>query len=643
MSLKDTFAKLKTSIVGTKTSDLDVKLDRAVRDIVSYKSNAGKSSYIELVKSLISKGGSLDIGPNVFQQGTTPASMGQGTRLARYKAYEAIVTHISYCQRALNVLTDNILAPDDITKTALEVNPKSFIENSENSQSNVKDVEEVIHSIKLEERLDMIVKNTLHFGDFFCEIADSKTALTSKSAFLSENFSTYQQNFDSVKDVINEKLDDKNNIKIILDFSSMDDMLSGGTKEKSQLDDKKGKLKPTDVHLLLYDPKRIVKLQSDMFPVCFGYLIFPQSIMSPQLMVQNQVVNTLCQSILKSVQKRVPGLQDSNVNLKDLEDIVTTMVRETDYTKAMNIRYVPPDRMQHFHIPSTKYYPYGESIFDGAQFNAKIFIAMEVAITILRLNRSIEKRKISVEVGLPRDARTAIEKLKEEFKKRKICLDSFGSVDSIPSQVSSFEDIFIPQKDGKPFVDINTFAEGNADVRSKVDELKFIRDSIVSGLTVPPAFIGLEENSSAKAQLSEENVIFARAIVNHQKYLTHQITELIKKLYNILNPEKALTILEDVLIALPSPKSLQFERQAAYISNLVNLVESLERIGVPKDWSKKHYLTSIDWDEVKQHEIDEKIDKSLAIEVDPNAMGGGGMDMMGGGLGGMGGGMGGGM
>ena len=37
---------------------------------------------------------------------------------------------------------------------------------------------------------------------------------------------------------------------------------------------------------------------------------------------------------------------------------------------------------------------------------------METALTILRLNRSIEKRKITVEVGLPRDATKAIEKLK---------------------------------------------------------------------------------------------------------------------------------------------------------------------------------------------------------------------------------------
>jgi len=649
MSLRDTFSKLKTSIVGTKTSGIDAKLDSAVRDIISYKSNSGRNGYIDLVKNLISKGGSMDIGQNIFQQGTTPATFGQGNRLSRYNAYSAILSHINYCQRALDVLTDNILAPDDITKTSLEVNPKSFIEDSENAQSNVKDVEEIIQKLKLEDRLDMIVKNTLQFGDFFVEIADEKTALTSKSAFLAETIYHIQNNVnDSSKETLTERIDEKTNVKIIMDFSSLDDIINndkitGNKQFVSDIDkDKKNKkptIKPEDLQLLFYDPKRVVKLQSDMFPICFGYLIFPASIMSPQTMLQNQAVNSICQSILKSVEKKIPGLDDQSINIKDLQDVVGSMIKETDFTKAMNIRYVPPDRIQHFQRPSVKYYPYGESIFDSAQFGAKVLIALETAMTILRLNRSIEKRKITVEVGLPRDAAKAIEKLKEEFKRRKISLDSFGSVDTIPSMVSSFEDIFIPQKDGKAFVDIANMTDLVTDTRSKTDELKFIRDGIIAGVGVPPAFIGMEEQMSAKSNLSEENVMFARTIVNHQKYLTHQVQDLITKIYNIVDPEKALTILNDVEVAFPAPKSLQFERQASYLSNLANLVETLERVGVPKDWSKKKYLSSIDWKEVEQYEIDTKIDKSLGTKNADGLDGVGGMGMGGGGLmtGGMGG------
>lgn len=633
-SLKDTYSKLKTQIVGTKTSDIDTKLDQAVRDIISYKSNSGRNGFIDLVKSLISKGGSMELTSNIFQPGTTPTALGQGSRLLRYNAYSAIVSHINYCKRALDVLTDNILAPDDITKTSLEVNPKSYVESSENSLSNVKDIEEIIKKIKLEEKLDLITSNVLEKGDFFCEIADAKTALTSKSAFLSES-SFFKPNR---QETINEKIDDNRNLKIILDFSALDDIATDKNKKVvSDIDDKnKKEIKPEDLHLLFYDPKRVVKLQSDMFPICFGYLIFPETMLSPQLMLQNQTVNTICKSILKSVENKIPDVNNDSINTKDLEDTIAIMIKESDYTKAMNIRYVPPDRIQHFMRPSTKYYPYGESIYDPCQFNAKVLIAMEVAMAILRLNRSIEKRKIGVEIGLPRDAAKQIENIKNEMKRRKICLDSYGSVDTIPSNISSFEDIFIPQKDGKSYVDISSMTEMNADTRSKVDELKFVRDSVIASLGVPAAFLNIEENLGAKNTLAEENVLFARTIVNHQKYLTKQIQELLLKIYNIIDQEKALTIFNDVEVAFPAPKSLQFERQSAYINNLVALVESLERIGVPRDWSKKKYLTSIDWDEVEQFEIDAKIDKSLktGAEVENNGLGGGGL--MGGGMSGMG-------
>jgi len=281
-------------------------------------------------------------------------------------------------------------------------------------------------------------------------------------------------------------------------------------------------------------------------------------------------------------------------------------------------------------VPSTKYHPYGEAIFDACQFNAKCLIALETALAIQRLSRSTEKRKISIELGLPRDARKMVEKLKEEFRKRKISLDSFGTVDTIPSLITTFEDVYIPTKDGKAFVDIGTFTEGNVDIRGKVDELKFLRDSVIASLGVPASFCNIEENLSNKSALGEENILFARTIVAHQKYLTKNINGLIKKVFDIINPEMALTLFDHVLIALPPPKSLQFERESKYIGDLATLVEALERLGIPKEWAISKYLTNIDWGELKNFEINDVIDKKLGTaKKEDEGMGGG----MGGGMG----------
>lgn len=638
----DALNKLKTTIIQTQTRKIDARLDRAVKDIVQLKSHSGRNGYIELVRSIISKTADVKIsgvGGGLFAQGITPTAFGQGSRIARYKSYQAIVSQINYCYRGLNVLVDNILSPDDITKTALEIKPKSFLEEETPVEAKARYVKEVVKRIDLEEKLDAIVRNTLLFGDLFCEIGGPKAALTSRS-LLSEAQSYLSQVEEDLKigsrEVIIEPLGKGQEAKINLDFTSLyeasdseDNKNEGKKKTKKEIEQAR-KRKLVNLKLIFHEPQYVVKLQSAMFPMCFGYLLFPVMLAMPGMAIADEAINNICLAILKSLEKKIPQMKEFKDD-DELRELIKSMIRNTDFNRVLDIRYVPPDKMVHFYRPTTKYYPYGESIFDSGQYTAKVLIALETALAVQRLSRSTEKRKIAIEIGLPRDARKAVESLKEEFRKRKISLDSFGTVDTIPSMITTFEDVYIPQKDGKPFVDIATFNEGNVDVRSKTDELKFMRDQLTAGLGIPPSFLGIEENLSNKAALSEENILFARTVIGHQKYLTHQLNELLQKIFDIIDPEEALTILEHVDVALPVPRSLQFEREARYMNELTTLIENLERIGIPKEFSKRKYLSQIDWSEVKKYEIDSKIDKT----IDPSKKSEDeGLGPLGGGLGG---------
>jgi len=620
-TLKDRYDKLKNTVLGVKTADIDSTLDSASKSILSYKSQTGRNGYVDLVKSLISKTGNFqfDASQNAMMGGTnlSPAMMGQGGRLHRYKTYETIVDFVNYCYRALTVLVDNILSPDDITKISLEVNPESYLEDEVETESKQNIVNEIIKHLKLEDHLELIVRNTLLYGDLFAEIADSKTALTSKSLLAEQfKFGDEQEKFTVTEG--------KETANFVVDFSSYNEAKKSDVKNRQ---DKEDKIK--NIHIIFHEPKYVVKLQSDLFPVCFGYLVFPKVSVNPHLSMQDNMINSICAKLLRSLEEKVPQMKGFT-NDKDLKEIIAAMINETSEGKAVNIRFIPPDKMQHFKRPSSKYAPYGESIFDSTQYAAKVLIALETALAIQRLSRSTEKRKIGVEIGLPRDARNAIEAMKEAFRKRKISLDSFGTIDTIPSMITTFEDVYIPMKDGKQFVDISTFTEGNVDVRSKVDELKLMRDQLVSSLGVPASFLSIEENLSNKAALSEENILFARTVVSHQKYLTRDLNELIKKVLDIVNPEVALTLFDNILIALPSPKNLQIEREARSMSDLANLIETLERIGIPTEYSKKRYLTNIDWDEVEKYKIDDDLDKALGVTEEDD-------DGLPGGMGGMGG------
>lgn len=614
MGIKDAFSKLKSALIGTKTAKIDSSLDDAIKDIASYKTNSGRLGYIELLKSLINKQGNGMFGggdKNILQQSATgssqtPSMFGQAGRLARYKSYEAIISSITFCHRALNVITDNILSPDDITKQSLDIKPKSYLEDEVGTESKIKLAKEVIEQVKLEKNLDIIVKNTLSYGDFFVEIGTSKTALTSRSylaEFVSNNYN------DSIDRIIIENGDD--NFNIIMDYSSFTESKKIDDKEKN---DKENELSPDDIKLMFHEGRSIVKLQSELFPVCFGYLVFPSYETGNQCQMADNAINDICLSILKNIEKRIPEMSEFKKD-GELTDIIKNLVSGAQYGqgKSINIRFVPSDKLQHFKVPSTRYQPYGESIFDSVAFTAKLLISMETALVIQRLSRSTEKRKIGIEIGLPRDAKKMIESIKEQLRKRKISLDTFGTVDTIPSMITTFEDIYIPQKDGKPFVDIQTDTGGNVDIRSKVDELKFIRDELVASLGVPPAFIGIEENVNIKATLSDENVLFARTIIGHQKYLSAQFTELIHKIFQLINPEEALTLLDNVLITLPAPKSLQFEMLSRRINDSISLIENMERIGIPKEYSKKKYLEDLDWKEIDNYQVDEDIDKKLGV------------------------------
>ena len=641
-NLSDLYKDLKSSIVGTKTAKIDAALDQAVKDIVSYKSHSGRNGYIDLVKTVIAKGsGGMGFGGSgIYSQGHTgPAAFGQGTRLMRYKTYSAIVAYINYAYRALTVLVDNILSPDDITKVSLDVKPKKYLEDETHTDSKVKRVKDVIKILDLESKLALVVRSTLEYGDFFCEIAPPHTALTSRSIISeSEQYIQYRdkQIKNGIKDVWTEDISTsprkQNNLKISIDYSSFMEQSPSGKSTNKARDEQKIL---ANLSLVFHKPNLVIKLQSGLFPICFGYLVFPDikgMTAMPGSTLEDDAVNNICISILRNLEKKIPQMGEYKNN-KELKDIIKYMISKSDPNQALEIRYVPPDKMTHFRVPSSKYHPYGESIYDATQYTAKVLIALETALAVQRLSRSTEKRKVSIEVGLPRDARKAIEQMKEEFRKRKVSLDSFGTVDTIPSMITTFEDVYIPQKDGKPFVDVSTFNEGNVDVRSKVDELKFLRDQLTATWGVPPSFLGIEENLSNKAALSEENILFARTVISHQKYLSEQITNLLEKVFEILDPEESLTIFESVDVHLPTPKSLQYEREARYMNELVGLIESLDRIGIPKEYSKKKYLSNFDWEEIKKYDIDEKVETTL----DPTKKEDDGMGGMGGGFGGAGG------
>jgi len=627
-----TFNDIKSLLIGVKTTNIDNKLDTSIKDILSYRSNSGRVGYIDYLQTLISKSATgIESFKNLNELnfgGTGMMGREHGQRIARYQAYESITQYINYCTRALAVLVDNILSPDDIDKIALNVKEKDVSGSDAESDAKNKEIKQLIKTLNIEKNIEMLVKTTLHHGDFFAEITDtkhvftSKTMLTESEDITNSNTEVFQESIQYVTDTAIDKKILNKDLKVILDFQSIDDITIDD--EKKSKDHKH--IASQNVKIVYHRASQVVKLQSELYPICFGYLVFPRYTLRQSLSVEEQYINNICKKILEGIKKR--GIELKNLDAQtneDLKDIISKFIKSSNLHENMTIRYVEPDKMQHFMVPSLKYYPYGESIFDACQFTAKLVISLETALTIQRISRSTEKRKIAVEIGLPRDAANLIQKMKEAFKKRKISIDDFGTVDTIPSNISTFEDVYIPQKDGKPFVEIDSFdGTGRADISGKTDEIMVLISQLVASLGVPRQFIGIEENTTWKNTLSEENILFARTIIKHQKYLNEQITELIYKVYKVIDPDFALDFKDRYVISFSPPQSLQFERQSKYISDLSSMVRSLEEIGVPIEYSREKFINQIDWVEVANYKTKSKINKLTGEENDEEQGGMGG-------------------
>jgi hypothetical protein len=291
----------------------------------------------------------------------------------------------------------------------------------------------------------------------------------------------------------------------------------------------------------------------------------------------------------------------------ELRTVILSYLSTIQKNEDLKVRYVPPELMVHWRLNPETYDPYGESIFECVNFDCRLLMALKTAKTIKQLTFATDKRVISVETGLPRDAKNIIESIKEGISKKRVSIDSMGSIDTIPSQIPTFETIYIPMRDGKKFVEIENQQWGQ-NPQEDVENLKFIRDNIVANLGVPAPYLGLEENMSNRSLLTVENINFCRTIISFQKELSIPLKETFEKIISIVYPESK-DHLELIAITFPEPKISPYEHQMEYVEQMQRLIEALSSLGIPKPWLKKKYLPNIDWDEIDRYSAQEKIEQ----------------------------------
>ena len=589
-------------------------------------------------------------------------------RLTRYANAEEICDNIPYCARALKVLADEIMSSDDITKETLNIyiDNASQTGPNENAPAQVRSINEVL---KVEEMAYDIVYDTLKFGDYFIEMCDFTSkdvpiiqSLLSEAKTINESATLETEQLlqegpytVTYKDIneSNEQYDKeiKVNVELVDSISQeindetllTEDVIDINAKNNQYgtlLDDKEVKI--DNVKLLPHDPRFVIKLQSHKFRLCLGYLVLPRpsgsnrispltsmgmggsrstgnmgssasSLLSMGAWGQNDFmgIDRIYLDLLNTVKKYIGKgkVEELDIDKKEVLHMVIRAIKDfedQDNNVNIQLRYVPPERMQHFMVGTRRFFPYGESIFYKITFAAKLLIAFETALVMKRISDSSDKRVIYVETGLPRNLRNLIEEIKEALRKRKFSLDTMGSVGAIPSMMTSYEDYYLPQNKGKKYIEFDNLPN-NLNIRDISDELKLLRDMLVAALDVPPSFIGVEENLSNKAALSFESIQFARTIISYQKGLSRYVKDWFGKMYKFIYKKPMPS---GININFPPPKALQSERDAETLETVARIINVLKELGVPLEYLKQKYI-SLDWEEIKKFEIAQRLKTEL--------------------------------
>lgn len=386
----------------------------------------------------------------------------------------------------------------------------------------------------------------------------------------------------------------------------------------------------TDISMVIHDPRYVIRLETKRFKICLGYLVFPKvDIINVQSGVVNNI-DAMCAQLLSDVKRKLmqKGTKvDDDINVSDdIKKVLLVHLKHIEKNDDLKIRYVNPDLMQHFKLTSTKYYPYGASIFDPVLFACRMYIAQKTAAVVKQINACTDKRFISLEIGLPRDAKNVIEQMKEQIDKKRITVDALGNTDTIPSQISTWENIYIPMKDGKKYVEID-HQQWNPNANEDTEALKNAANEIVGDLGVPASYLNIVENSGNRATLTAESINWARSIIARQQELTPCLRQFFYKVYCLVWGVDTANILSKVQITFQMPRIAPMSNNIEFIENSSRAIEALAGLGLSKEYLKRQYMPYIDWDHAESDGIMDKINKETGEAQDAS------MDMMGGGMG----------
>lgn len=646
-SLFDQVKNILSGIKGGSSKDLLGDLGKKIDNL---KANDAldpnqRSSYIEIIKNTLYKNKSSTSDEDVI--GDLSSDMSGATvsqrRVRMYDEILAISRKMPILARATRVFVDNILSPDEITKLSIKVianvDANSTLDDSKYNGV-IDEYKNIIKKTKLEDSISELIFNVLLEGERFVEITtmdrDFKMAMNDSGIKLNEG---------ELIDTIKYGKKDSDVIRLYESkYQNSEEECGDGIahimEESYKLVpvDNRKQISPRSIRLVYHNPRNIIIIRQKKWVMGYLYIDKLDNYKDTTYQDEKLANDTIVSKMVDAVRKYLKDKTDAEIP-DDLKDSIANILKNTNKNDLV-VRFIPMENMQHFKNPSIEFDPYGESYYYNILPILRMYISRMVASTIYSIARAGKHMLIDVDVTNTNDARGRIEQVKRSMKTREVTGADLESIDKIFSHISTFEDIYVPSKDGKRFVNIDTFDMGGRADRAEEDNT--LLKNILTGIEIPPALLGIEEYTPSRNTLTQESVIFARSIVRLQSLFTKQLTQLLQKIYTMIHLSTNTIDLdyEDVIATFPPPQGIMLVNAEESLQHAKNIIEMYTELGMPKDIAKKTFIPDVDWDKFAAEQFNQNEEGSdefggmggmggMGGDFDMGGLGSGGMGDMG--------------
>jgi hypothetical protein len=260
---------------------------------------------------------------------------------------------------------------------------------------------------------------------------------------------------------------------------------------------------------------------------------------------------------IESIKGRVIEFQQSKEG-PDYQSLIKgpiTGQNEMELNQTTAIRFAP-SQIVHFRIGDDRktFFPYGQSLIEPARGPAHSLRLMEDAMLVYRLTRAPERRVFYIDVGQlpPFKAESFIERLKDQFRKRKVASNRGGaganSVEERWQPPAQDEDYWLPIR---PNSNTRIDTLPGAENLGEIDDAVYFRNKLLTALNFPKNYFNNEDPGATRITLSAQDVKFARMIERLQSHFEDGILEIAERHLQLRGfPEESY---QDLRIKMTAP------------------------------------------------------------------------------------------